>query len=84
LCGGALDPVVFFDINTPPAQAAFATRGVQVPAFNLEDRSTLPQGAAADAIAQSFVARKADGGNYHAGLVAPHCIALAKEFFAKF
>lgn len=84
LCGGALDPVVFFDINTPPAQAAFAARGVQVPAFNLEDRSTLPEGAAADAIAQSFVAKKAGGGNYHAGLVAPHCIALAKEFFAKF
>lgn len=84
LCGGALDPVVFFDINTPPAQAAFAARGVQVPAFNLEDRSSLPEGAAADAIAQSFVAKKAGGGNYHAGLVAPHCIALAKEFFAKF
>lgn len=84
LCGGALDPVVFFDINTPPAQAAFAARGVQVPAFDLEDRSTLPEGAAADAIARSFAAKKAEGGNYHAGLVAPHCMALAKEFFAKF
>ena len=84
LCGGAQDPVVFFDINTPPAQAAFAARGVQVPAFDLEDRGSLPAGAAADAIARSFTARKAEGGNYHAGLVAPHCIALAKEFFAKF
>jgi hypothetical protein len=84
LCGGALDPVVFFDINTPPAQAAFAARGVQVPAFNLEDRSTLPEGAAADAIAQSFALGKAAGLNYHAALVAPHCVALAKEFFAKF
>ena len=71
-------------VVTPPAAAAFAARGVQVPAFDLEDRSTLPAGAAADAIAQSFAAGKAAGLGYHAALVAPHCVALAKEFFAKF
>ena len=84
LCGGALDPVVFFDINTPPAQAAFAARGVQVPAFDLEDRSTLPEGATGDAIAQSFAAGKAAGLGDHAALVAPHCMALTREYFAKF
>jgi hypothetical protein len=82
LCGGAEDPVVFFDINTAAAQAAFAARGVAVPAFNLEDRATLPDGAAADAVAQSFAAFKAAGaGSYHGTLVAPHCFALASQFF---
>jgi hypothetical protein len=85
LCGGAEDPVVFFDINTQQAQAAFAARGVRVPAFNLEDRATLPAGAAADAVARSFASKKAAlQGSYHAGLVAPHCIALASQFFAQF
>jgi hypothetical protein len=85
MCGGAEDPVVFFDINTRDAQAAFAARGVAVAAFDLEDRATLPDGTDADAVASSFVEKKATGdSNYHAGLVAPHCMALVSQFFARF
>lgn len=82
LCGGAEDPVVFFDVNTTAAQVAFAARGVTVPSFNLEDATTLPDSPEAQVVARSFAAFKAAGaGSYHGVLVATHCFALTRLFF---
>lgn len=85
LCGGAQDPTIFF-FNATDAQADFASRGVQVPAFNLESRSTLPSGALGDALYGGFQARKAAAGanataQYHGSLVPPFCAALMRGFF---
>lgn len=87
LCGGAQDPTVFYVVNTTAAQQVFAGQGVTVPAFNLEDRSTLPAGATGDQIFGGFQQAKAAAGSnaqaqYHGGLVPPFCNALARGFFA--
>jgi Prolyl oligopeptidase family len=86
MCGGGQDPVVFWALNTPVAQAAFASRSAAVPAFNLEDRATLPAGAVGDAIYGGFQARKAALGDeavgqYHGGIVPPFCTAVVRGFF---
>ncbi|MEK8050780.1 prolyl oligopeptidase family serine peptidase [Ideonella sp. DXS22W] len=85
LCGGAEDPTIFY-FNATDAQADFAARGAQVPAFNLESRSTLPSGALGDALYAGFQARKTAAGTnataqYHGGLVPPFCTALMRGFF---
>jgi predicted esterase len=85
LCGGANDPAVFF-YNSTDLQADFATRGVQVPAFNLEDRATLPAGALGDAIYGGFQQQKTAAGTnataqYHGTLVPPFCNALVRGYF---
>lgn len=87
LCGGAADPTVFWAVNAPIAQQVFAAQGVQVPAYNLEDRSTLPAGATGDQIYGGFQQAKAASGanataQYHGTLVPPFCNALARGFFA--
>jgi hypothetical protein len=87
LCGGAADPSVFWAVNAPIAQQVFAAQGVQVPAFNLEDRSTLPSGVTGDQIFGGFQQAKAASGanataQYHGTLVPPFCNALARGFFA--
>lgn len=86
LCGGALDPTVYFALNTPVAQADFGSRGVTVPAWDLEDRDTLPPGPLGDAIHAGFQAAKAAAGanmmaQYHGGLVPPFCTALVRGYF---
>jgi pimeloyl-ACP methyl ester carboxylesterase len=86
LCGGAADPTVFFQVNTSAAQADFASRGLSVPAFDLENRATLPAGPTGDAIYGAFQARKAAAGanvqsQYHGTLVPPFCAALVRGFF---
>ena len=86
LCGGGADPTVFWAVNAPLAQQAFATQGVTVPAYNLEDRSTLPAGTTVDQIFGGFqMAKQAAGdqavGRYHGELVPPFCNALARGFF---
>ena len=86
LCGGGADPTVFYSVNTAIAQQAFATQGVQVPAFNLEDRATLPAGATGDQVFGGFQQAKAAAGSdaqaqYHGSLVPPFCNALARGFF---
>ncbi len=85
LCGGDQDPMVFYAVNTGAVTSDFASRGVPVTAWNLEDRATLPAGAAGDAIYNGFQAQKAAGGAdaatvYH-DLVWPFCEALARDFF---
>jgi Alpha/beta hydrolase family len=86
LCGGAQDPVVFWSVNTPVAQGQFASRGAQVPVYNLEDRASLPAGAVGDAIFGGFQAQKtaagaAAQGQYHGGLVPPFCTAVVRGYF---
>jgi hypothetical protein len=86
LCGGALDPTVFWDINATAAQGEFASRGATVPAWNLEDRASLPAGPAGDQIYSAFQAQKTDAGAgaqaaYHGALVPPFCTALARGYF---
>lgn len=89
LCGGAQDPMVFF-FDTTDAQADFASRGVAVPAYDLEARATLPAGVTGDTLFGGFQQAKANtaaGGAsaviaaYHGTLVPPFCNALVRGHF---
>ncbi len=85
LCGGAQDPTVFF-FNTTDIQADFASRNFLVPAWDLENRATLPAGATGDQIFAGFQAQKAAAGanavaQYHGTLVPPFCTVLMRGFF---
>jgi poly(3-hydroxybutyrate) depolymerase len=85
LCGGAGDPTVFF-FDTTDAQADFATRGILVPAYDLESRATLPAGVVGDQLYGGFQQAKAAAGanalaQYHGSLVPPFCTALVRGFF---
>lgn len=85
MCGGAADPTVFF-FNTVDAQADFAARGARIPAFNLEDVSSLPAGVTGQTVYGGFQQAKAAAGAgataaYHGTLVPPFCNALARGFF---
>jgi hypothetical protein len=87
LCGGAADPTVYF-ANTVSMRADFASRGIDVPAWNLEDRASLPAGNSYSEIYQGFqLAKLAAGGQvlerYHGELVPPFCYALMRGFFAQ-
>ncbi len=79
LCGGAQDPIVFWGPNTPVAQGQFASRGAQVPAFNLENRATLPAGAMGDQLYGGFQQKKT-AATYHSD-VAPFCMVIGRSFF---
>jgi hypothetical protein len=86
LCGGMNDPTVYFS-NAGSARDDFATRGVTVPVWDVETRSTLPAGSSYTEIHDSFrIAKAAAGANwqtkYHGELVPPACYALARGFFA--
>lgn len=86
LCGGAQDPTVFWAVNAPAAQQAFAAVGATVPAWSLEDRASLPAGAAGDLVFGGFQQQKAAAGasataQYHGTLVPPFCTALVRGFF---
>lgn len=88
MCGGAQDPTVFYSVNTTAAQADFASRNALVPAFDLENRATLPAGASGDLVFGAFQQRKAAAGadvlaQYHGTLVPPFCIALTRGFFGQ-
>jgi hypothetical protein len=88
LCGGFNDPTVFYQVNTTAAVSAFATQGVTpVAAFDLENRATLPAGAAGDQIYGGFQQAKAAAGTnataqYHGTLVPPFCNALVRSVFS--
>ncbi|MEJ0008791.1 MAG: prolyl oligopeptidase family serine peptidase [Steroidobacteraceae bacterium] len=102
LCGGDLDPVVFF-FNTQLMQAYWtlhAPASASIGVVDLEssvaandhygnlkqDFQIAKQAVVLDAVAQGAT----DGGvdavfeAYHATLVAPFCLAAAKEFFANY
>jgi Alpha/beta hydrolase family len=85
LCGGAQDPTVFY-FNTTDMQADWATRNFLAPAWDLENRATLPAGATGDQIYGAFQARKTAAGanataQYHGTLVPPFCTALVRGLF---
>ena len=85
LCGGAQDPTVFY-FNTTDMQADFASRNFLAPAWDLENRATLPAGTIGDQIFGGFQAQKtAAGANatalYHGTLVPPFCHALVRGLF---
>lgn len=89
MCGGAQDPTVFYAINTTAMQADVNSRlpaEAAVPAFDLENRATLPAGATGDAIYGGFQAQKTAAGanaqaQYHGSLVPPFCTALIRGYF---
>ncbi len=88
LCGGMDDPTVYFSDSTD-AQADFAGRGVQVPVWDLEDKSSLPTGETYTDVYDAFQLAKLESGSdqqqrYHGELVPPFCMALARGFFATF
>lgn len=88
MCGGAQDPTIFYSVNTTAAQADFASRNALVPAFDLENRATLPAGPLGDALYGGFQQRKAAAGadvqaQYHGALVPPFCNVLVRGFFAQ-
>jgi hypothetical protein len=85
MCGGAQDPTVFF-FNTTDLQADFASRSFLAPAWDLENRASLPAGTAGDQIFGGFQAQKAAAGanataQYHGTLVPPFCTALVRGLF---
>ena len=88
LCGGAQDPVVFWSVNTPVAAADFNSRrptAAAIPAWDLENRSSLPTGPAGDAVFAGWQQTKTAAGanlqaQYH-GAVAPFCNRLARGLF---
>lgn len=86
LCGGQADPTVFYAVNTTAAAADFASRGINVTAWDLENRASLPADATGDAIYDGFQAQKAAAGTnvqawYHGTLVPPFCETLVRGFF---
>jgi hypothetical protein len=71
------------------AQADFASRGVSVPLWNLEVKSSLPTGRTYTEVYDAFqLAKVAARPNvqmkYHGELVPPFCMALVRGFFATF
>lgn len=85
-CGGQADPTVYYQVNTTAMQSALVAHDVAVPAFDLENRATLPAGTLGDQIYGGFQAQKtAAGANaqalYHGSLVPPFCNALVRGFF---
>jgi hypothetical protein len=85
LCGGAQDPTVFY-FNTTDMQADFAARNFLAPAWDLENRASLPAGTAGDQIFGGFQAQKTAAGanataQYHGTLVPPFCTALVRGLF---
>jgi hypothetical protein len=85
LCGGAQDPTVFY-FNTTDMQADFAARNFLAPAWDLENRATLPAGTTGDLIYGGFQAQKTAAGTnatalYHGALVPPFCTALVRGLF---
>ena len=85
LCGGAQDPTIFF-FNATDMQADFVSRNFLAPAWDLENRASLPAGTAGDQIYGGFQAQKATAGanaqaRYHGTLVPPFCTALVRGLF---
>ncbi len=75
--------------NAQDAQADFASRGISVPLWNLEDRDSLPTGRKYTEVYVAFQLAKAKAGDsaktrYHGELVPPFCSALVRGFFAGF
>jgi alpha/beta superfamily hydrolase len=81
LCGNTRDRMVFFS-NSTDAVAYFATQGVTVPLYDLENRASLPAGAFGDAVQAQYKAAKAATPSEEAHVLSyVGCVALAAQFF---
>jgi predicted esterase len=88
LCGGHADPVVPF-FNTTSAGAYFSARGSRITQVDIDDAPGLNdpyRTAKAGFVAAKALLRAASGDDavasaYHAGLVAPFCMAATRDYF---
>jgi len=88
LCGGHDDPVVPY-FNTTAASAYFRGRGAAIVELDIDDTPSLSdpfRSAKAGFVAAKAILRAASGSgaiatNYHAGLVAPFCMAATRDYF---
>lgn len=88
LCGGHDDPTVPY-FNTTSASAYFRAHGSVVTELDIDDTPSLNdpfRSAKAGFVAARALLRTVSGGdaiatNYHAGLVAPFCMAATRDYF---
>jgi hypothetical protein len=88
LCGGHDDPVVPY-FNTTATSAYFRARGASITELDIDDTPSLNdpfRTAKAGFVAARTMLRAADGdvavaSSYHAGLVAPFCMAATRDYF---
>jgi predicted esterase len=88
LCGGHDDPTVPY-FNTTAASAYFRARGAAIVELDIDDTPSLNdpfRSAKAGFVAARSILRAANGdgavaSSYHAGLVAPFCMAAARDYF---
>jgi pimeloyl-ACP methyl ester carboxylesterase len=88
LCGGHDDPTVPY-FNTTSASAYFHARGASIVELDIDDTPSLSdpfRSAKAGFVAARSILRAANGdgavaSSYHAGLVAPFCMAATRDWF---
>jgi hypothetical protein len=88
LCGGHADPVVPF-FNATSAASYFSVRGSNITPLDIDDTPSLNdpyRSAKAGFVAAKALLRAASGDDavssaYHAGLVAPFCMAATRDYF---
>ncbi|MGB9110145.1 MAG: prolyl oligopeptidase family serine peptidase [Telluria sp.] len=88
LCGGHSDPTVPY-FNTTATSAYFRARGATITELDIDDTPGLNdpyRSAKAGFVAAKAILRAANGGDaiastYHAGLVAPFCMAATRDYF---
>jgi predicted esterase len=88
LCGGHADPVVPF-FNATSAASYFSARGANITLLDIDDTPGLNdpyRSAKAGFVAAKAILRAASGDDavssaYHAGLVAPFCMAATRDYF---
>lgn len=88
LCGGHADPVVPF-FNATAAAGYFSARGSNITLLDIDDTPALDdpyRAAKAGFAAAKALLRAASGDDavssaYHAGLVAPFCMAATRDYF---
>lgn len=88
LCGGHDDPTVPY-FNTTGASAYFQGRGSKITELDIDDTPSLNdtfRSAKAGFVAAKAILRAASGSgavdsSYHAGLVAPFCMAATRDYF---
>jgi predicted esterase len=88
LCGGHADPVVPF-FNATSAASYFSARGSNITLLDIDDTPGLDdpyRSAKAGFVAAKALLRAASGDDavssaYHAGLVAPFCMAATRDYF---
>jgi predicted esterase len=88
LCGGHEDPTVPY-FNTTATSAYFRARGAAITELDIDDTPSMNdpfRSAKAGFVAAKAILRAANGGDavassYHAGLVAPFCMAATRDYF---